>query len=849
MRAVALRCEHREDVPCIDTPAPRFSWALEGGTRQSAYRIRVGELWDSGRVESAESVDIAYAGRPLPPGAELEWNVEVWEGAASHTSAPARFRTGLAAWEANWIARDGADDPGVPVPSDRDPANRDPMLRRAQPCPHLRRAFALAGPVRRAVLYATARGVLDLRLNGRRVGDAELAPGWTDYGERIEYAAHDVTALVRPGDNVLGAILGDGWYAGFVGFDPKRNGAHYGRTPELLCELHAEHADGSRSVVRSDAAWRAATGPLLYADLLHGEYRDARRELGAWSEPGYDDAGWRPVAVRARDGVRLVPERAQPIRVTEELAPVSVTERAPGTWVYDLGQNMVGRARIEVEGAAGTVVTLRFAEMLEPDGSLHLANLRSARQLDTYVLRGDGRERFEPRFTFHGFRYVEVTGAQPLELTGCVLHSDTPRSGSFACSDELVNQLWRNLNWGQRGNFLSVPTDCPQRDERLGWLADAQVFLPTASLNMDVAAFMTKWGDDLLDAQSPDGAYPDVAPRLVADRDGAPAWADAGIIVPWLVWQRYGDTRLLERHWDAMERYMAQLQRHNPDLLWRERRNNDYGDWLSVGAETPRDVLASAYWAHDARLMGQMARALGRPERAAHYDRLRDGVVAAFNRAFVGEDAYIEGDTQTVYLLALHMDLLPAAQRARAAERLVADIERHGGHLTTGFVGVGLLCPVLSDMGYGDVAHRLLRNDTFPSWGYSIRHGATTIWERWDGWTEDGGFQTAMMNSFNHYSLGSVGQWLYEHVAGIRAAAPGYAHVVIAPEPGELEWAEATYRSVRGPIRSAWRAAGDDFRLEVEIPANVTATVVVPGGETAEVGPGRHSFTAARVSA
>jgi alpha-L-rhamnosidase len=840
MRPVALRCEHRADVPCVDTPAPRFSWALEDGVRQTAYRLRVGELWDSGVVESAESIGVPYAGPPLPAGAELEWTVEVWEGEASAVSAPARFRTALAEWSAEWIGRDRADDPGVPVPSAEHPANRDPMLRRSSPCPFLRRAFTLTAVPERALLYVTARGVLDLRLNGRRVGDAELAPGWTDYRERIEYAVHDVTHLLRPGENVLGAVLGDGWYAGYVGFDPKRNGAHYGRAPQLLCELHGD----GRVLARSDGEWRATTGPLLYADLLHGEHRDARRALGAWDAPAYDDAAWRPVLTAPRDGVRLVPERAQPIRVTEELAPVSVTEHGGG-WIYDLGQNMVGRVRIVVAGEPGTVVRLRHAEMLEPDGSLHLDNLRSARALDTYVLRGGGPETFEPRFTFHGFRYVEVTGAQPLELTGRVLHSDTPRSGWFACSHELVNRLWRNLNWGQRGNFLSVPTDCPQRDERLGWLADAQVFLPTASLNMDVAAFVTKWGDDILDAQSPDGAYPDVAPRLVADRDGAPAWADAGVILPWLMWRRYGDLRFVRRHWPAMERYLAHLQRHNPDLVWRARRNNDYGDWLSVGADTPRDVLATAYWAHDARLMAELAGALGKPERAAHYERLREGVAAAFNRAFVRDDAYIEGDTQTVYLLALHMRLLPEELRARAAERLVADLERHGWHLTTGFVGVGLLCPVLSEAGYPEVAHRLLVQEDFPSWGYSIRHGATTIWERWDGWTEDRGFQTAMMNSFNHYSLGSVGQWLYEHVAGIRALEPGYARVLIAPEPGDLEWAEATYESVRGPIRSAWRVEDGELRLEVEIPANVTASVALPGGEPIEVGPGRHAFTGA----
>jgi alpha-L-rhamnosidase len=399
--------------------------------------------------------------------------------------------------------------------------------------------------------------------------------------------------------------------------------------------------------------------------------------------------------------------------------------------------------------------------------------------------------------------------------------------------------------WGQRGNFLSVPTDCPQRDERLGWLADAQVFLSSAALNMDVAAFVTKWGDDILDAQSPEGAYPDVAPRLGAERDGAPAWGDAGIIVPWTIYQRYGDVRILERHWDAMERYVAYLVHHNPDLLWRTRRHNDYGDWLSVGADTPREVLATAYLAYDAKLMAGIADVLGKRN---GYRALYDDVVSAFNRAYVRDDGFIEGDTQTVYLLALHMGLVPKELRERVAERLVADIERNDWHLTTGFIGVGLLCPVLTEAGYADVAYRLLLNETFPSWGYSIRHGATTIWERWDGWTEEDGFQTPMMNSFNHYSLGSVAEWLYEYVAGIRPARPGYEHVLIAPSPGPLEWARATYRSVRGPITSAWRQDGDVFRLDVDLPANVTATVVLPDGERCETGSGRRSFSAARPS-
>ena len=858
MHAVGLRCEHRTDVPCIDDVAPRLSWQLESDEldqRQTGYRLSVecdGEtLWDSGAIESAASIDVTYAGRALPAGSLCTWRVQVrdQDGRWSAWSETASFHVAPASWSARWIRRDGVYDPGVPVPGEEEERDEEDAMLRLPAAPYLRRPFQARGDLARATLYATARGVVELELNGARVGDAVLEPGWTDYRARIEYATHDVTGLLRMGENVLGALLADGWYAGMVGFDARRRGNHYGRDPELLCELHLHYADGSRDVVRSDESWRGTTGPVVYSDLLMGERYDARRELGPWSEPGYDDAGWHPVATRARDDTALVPQRAQPIRVTETLQPVAVRERAAGSRVVDFGQNMVGWTRLAVTGERGARVRIRFAEMLEPDGSLHLSNLRTARQLDTYVLKGEARETYEPRGTFHGFRYAEVTGADDFELSGSVVHSGTPWTGRFECSDDLVNQLWRNITWGQRGNFLSIPTDCPQRDERLGWLADAQVFLPTASLNMDVAAFMTKWGDDLLDAQWPSGSYPDVAPRLVLEREGAPAWSDAGIIVPWTLWRRYGDRRLLQRHWAAMERYMAYLLRHNPDLLWTARRGNDYGDWLSLGAETPRDLLATAYWAHDARLMSEMADELGLPERAAYYRRLRAGIRAAFNAAYVRDEAYIDGDTQTVYVLALHMGLLPEASRPRAAERLVEHIRANGGHLSTGFVGVGLLCPTLSEAGYSDVAHELVTKDTFPSWGYSIRHGATTIWERWDGWTEEHGFQTPEMNSFNHYSLGAVGQWLYEYVGGIRPAKPGYEHVLIAPEPGALDWARTSYRSVRGCISSEWEQDGDTFRLDVAVPPNVTATVVLPDGTRHDVGSGRRSFSGASPSA
>jgi alpha-L-rhamnosidase len=850
VRAVRLRCEHREDTPCVDALSPRFGWTLEAtgrDRRQTGYRIRVGlegddlvchgRFWDTGLVDSEEAIEIPYTGTPLPSASTLAWAVQVRDesGTVHEWSAPACFRTGLATWSGAWIGRDKSDDPGISPPDGvHDP---DAMLEHLDPVPYFRRDFSIEPDVRRATLYFTARGLVEMELNGMRVGDSMLVPGWTDYHRRIEYHTHDVTNLVRKGLNTLGAIVGHGWYAGNVGMLHRRHAAWYGEEPELLCELRIEHSDGDISVVSSDANWRAsARGPIRYSDLLHGEHYDARKERAGWSTPGFEDQDWDPVITSpVAEGPLLVSARAQPVRVTQDLRPVSVTEQSPGNYVFDLGQNMVGWARLRIAGPKGARVELRFAEMLDADGSLYVANLRGARPIDTFVLQGTGHpETFEPRFTFHGFRYVEVRGAPtPLtvdSVTGRVVQSDTPTAGSFTCSNEMVNQLVSNIEWGQRGNFLSVPTDCPQRDERLGWLADAQVFLPTATLNADLAAFVTKWGDDVLDAQSADGAYSDVAPRLVCTRDGAPAWADAGVIVPWIQYQRYGDRRLLERHWPHMERYLSLLQRDNPDLLWTRRRNNDYGDWLAVDESTSNDVIATAYWAHDADLMAKIANVLGLPGRSDAYARLHAGIADAFNAVFVDGNARIHGDTQTAYVLALAFDLLPEKKRLRAARHLVENIQRRQGHLATGFLGVGLICPVLTRHGYAEIAHQLLAQDTYPSWGYSIRHGATTIWERWDGWTNHAGFQTPDMNSFNHYSFGSVGAWLYEYVGGIRLppGAAAYSEALIAPTPGPMTTARTTFRSVRGDYSCTWRQKVNRFELDVSVPPNCRATVVIP---------------------
>ncbi|HET7119889.1 MAG TPA: family 78 glycoside hydrolase catalytic domain [Solirubrobacterales bacterium] len=859
---INLRCEHRAEVPTIGSEAPRFDWALEAegrGRSQRAYRVLVasapallaeetGDLWDSGRVESSRTVEVRYDGKPLPPASEFFWTVQVWDerSEASAWAEPVSFRAGLESWEAHWTFPDRSEDLLLEAPdADGDPEALAAIMEALEPSSYLRREFEVAPGLRRATVFLTARGLVELELNGEKVGDEALAPGWTDYHKRIEYSVHDVTARLRSGANALGASLGEGWYSGFVGMEAKDTGHLYGNRTELLCELHLEFEDGRVEKVLSGPDWRGSVrGPRRYSDLQRGEREDARLRFDGWSEPGFDDREWLPVESSPLDDAALVPAKSQPMRVVAELRPVSIQQQRPGVHLVDFGQNFSGWVRLTATGEAGALVRLRHGEMLDADGELYTENLGKAKQVDSFILSGRGEETFEPRFTIHGFRYLEVSGlaAAPDEsaVTGCVVHSDTPPVGEFACSEELVNQLYRNLVWTQRSNFVSIPTDCPQRDERLGWIGDACLFWPTASLNMDVAAFFAKWGEDILDAKRPDGSYSDFAPDPWGYWNGAPGCADGSVAIPWIHHCRYGDLTLLRRHWPHMERFMEWLAKDNPDLLRKRGRNRDYGDWLAVGEETSRELFATAYWARDAELMARMAAALGLADRAAHYEELRAGIASAFESAYVEPDGRVEGDTQTAYLFALGFDLVSAERRSDVGARLVESIERRDWHLVTGTHGLALACPVLAEIGRSDIAHRLLLTEDFPSWGYSIRQGATTIWERWDGYTEERGFQSPTMNSFNHYALGAVGSWLVEGVAGIRPApdAVAFERVLIEPVPGEMSSARASYRSTRGEIVSDWLRDEGRFRLAVTIPPNVTATVVLPslGGALLEGG-------------
>jgi alpha-L-rhamnosidase len=835
-----LRCEYLVNPTGIDVTAPRLSWILASGRRgcvQNAYQVLVassaetleankGDLWNSGKVKSDQSNQIVYEGKPLKSRMRCYWKVRVWDnsGRVSDFSEPAAWTMGLLEpgdWRAKWIGYD-ASPPAVY--DEAKPPKEDLVL---PPPPYLRKSFLLNKPVKRAVVYASALGLYELHINGKRVGKDYFTPGWTDYTKRVYYQTYNVTDMLTPSGNAIGAILADGWYAGYIGFGKKRE--HYGSEPRLLVQLEIEYADGTSQVVATDESWKAAYGPIFEADFLMGETYDGRKEMTDWCTYWFNDAAWDSVAVTDKIDAMVQAYPGVPVQKVLQVDAEKIAEPNKGSYVFDMGQNFAGWVRLKASGQAGTKIVLRFAEMLNPDGTIYTKNLRAARCTDTYILKGSGEETWEPSFTYHGFRYVEVTGypGRPElgAITGVVVQSNTPRVGFFECSNPMVNQLYKNIVWGQRSNFIEVPTDCPQRDERLGWTGDAQIFIRTATYNMDVSAFFTKWLVDLEDAQSPQGAFPDVAPRKVAMGDGTAAWGDAGVICPWTIYKVYDDKRVIERHFESMKKWIAYLRANSKDLL---RPAKGYGDWVSIASDTPKDVIATAYFAYSTRLLSKMAAAIGRGDEAKEYEQLFGQIRSAFNKAYVSEDGRIKGDTQTCYLLGLYFDLLPTDKRQLAADHLVERIKAKDWHLSTGFVGLSYLLPTLTETGHLDIAYRLLENDTFPSWGYSIKNGATTIWERWDGWTQEKGFQDPGMNSFNHYAFGSVGRWLFNTVAGIDTDGPGYKTIIIRPQPGNMTGAKASYDSINGNIISDWELKDGAFTLDVTVPANTTAMVYIP---------------------
>ncbi|MDX3235964.1 family 78 glycoside hydrolase catalytic domain [Streptomyces sp. ME03-5709C] len=707
-------------------------------------------------------------------------------------------------------------------------------LRRDEPVPLLRKEFDLGGKkVARARVYASARGVYELRLNGARVGSAELAPGLTAYDKRIDYQTYDVTRQVRDGANVLGAEVAPGWYSGKVamfGTDV------YGKDTSVIAELLVEFTDGTSTTVRTDGSWTTTGGPTREADLLDGESYDARvaEQVAGWDKPGFDDGTWAAAAVRDEPVNVLEPQTAVDVRVTQELRTAQrIDSPTEGVYLYDLGQNMVGHVRLTVRGEQGRAVRIRHGEVLNPDGTLYTANLRTARATDYYTPATDRPETFEPSFTFHGFRYVEISGVEQApaaeDLVGVVVGTDGDLTSSLDTDSDLVDQLHSNIVWGMRGNFLSIPTDTPARDERMGWTGDINVFARTAVYDMDAQSFLSKWLQDLRDTQRPDGSLPGVAPVVPGRFDGgyeSAGWMDAGVHVPWTLWQAYGDTDVIRDNYAMMKDYVDFL---DADSTGHIRSAGGYLDWLNLDDATPADVLDTAFVAKSTREFAQMAAAIGRGGDAAAYEQRYEAIRSAYQAAFIGGDGTVKGDSQTSYILTLTNDLAPADRREKVVAKFVAALERRDYHLSTGFLGVDGLLPALTEAGRTDIAYRLLQHEDYPSWGYEIGKGATTVWERWNSINPDGTFNDVGMNSFNHYAYGAVGEWMYRTMAGVSAAEPGYRKVLIAPEPGEgVDHVDFSHQTPYGTVRSAWDTTGGAMKLDVTVPANTTAEVRIP---------------------
>jgi alpha-L-rhamnosidase len=833
--------EHLRDGRGVGTPRPRLSWSLPDTSRQQrAYEIELsspGRTVRTGRIADTERRLVPWPGEPLSSRERVEVRVRVWTGAdePSPWSESRAVQAGLLRaedWRAVPVAGAWQEDPAA----DRRPAR-------------VRREFDLTRPVVAARLYVTAHGLYEMEINGSRVGDDALSPGWTVYPKRLRYYTYDVTVLLAEGRNAMGGWLGDGWYRGRIGFEGGTSNI-YGSDLSLIAQLEVTHDDGTVT---------AARGPILSSGLYDGEHFDAREHDPAWSRPG-GGADWTPVRVGTRDPDTIVAAQGPPVRRTAELRPVSVTHRGSGRYLLDFGQNIAGRLRVTVDGPRGTVLTMRHAEVLQ-DGELATRPLRDARATDVLTLAG-GPLTWEPRFTLHGFRYAEISG-WPGELTSddvvaCVYHTDLRRTGWFECDDPLVNRLHENVVWSMRGNFVDVPTDCPARDERLGWTGDLQIFAPTASFLYDCAGMLDSWLADVAAEQHPDGTVPWYVPVVPGGRTWTPvrpgaAWGDLAALTPWLLHQRFADVDLLARHYPTGRAWVDLVERlAGPDRLWNT--GFQLGDWLDPAAppddpgagDTDRYLVATAYFAWSARHVALSAEALDDPD-GKRYATLADEVGTAFRRRYVLPGGRMTSDTVTAYALAIAFELLDGAARALAGDRLAELVLANGAHIATGFVGTPLVCDALTDTGHVDVAYRLLTQTECPSWLYPVTQGATTVWERWDSLRPDGTLNPGGMTSFNHYALGAVADWLHRVVAGIAPLAPGYRRILFRPRPGGgLTWASARHDTPYGRAAISWSLADDSLTARLTVPPGCEATVDLPGRAPFTIGPGEHTVAGSR---
>lgn len=841
LQVVNLRTDYLVNPIGIENRRPGFTWeilSLERGTKQTAYEIRAAysekdlystnkRIWHTGKILSEQSIWIKYSGPKLKSRDIIYWQVRVWDqnDKVSKWSKVSFFEMGLLApeeWSATWVEPDILEsDVSISTPAQ-----------------YLRKKFEVKDKVKRARLYITARGVYKASFNGCKVGDQLFTPGWTSYSKRLQYQVYDVTKQLQYGENVLGILLGDGWFRGHLKWGNQKN--LYGNKLAVLAQLEIQYENGICEMVVTDQSWKSSTGPICLSDFYDGETYDARLEMPGWDSIDFDPSKWRGVQIRNFSKNVLVASESIPVRIIEEIKPIAMIITPKGERVFDFGQNFVGFTSIKLSGQRGSKLRLSFAEVLDLDGNFYTANLKAARASDEYIFKGEGIETFEPTFTFHGFRYMRVdeyNGDIGLNnIIGKVIHSDMNITGKFVCSDPLVNKLQRNIMWSLKGNFVDIPTDCPQRNERLGWTGDVLIFASTACFNVDAAAFFSKWLKDLRADQLSNGSIPHVIPE-VDTGDGSAGWSDVAVVLPWILYKVYGNIELLSRQYEAMKRWVdfCEVRSAGTYII---SSGFHYGDWLAysvndpdyTGATTDKDLIATAYFAHSATLLSKIATILKKKDDAKRYRKISDKVKEAFKHEFMTSTGRLSSNTQTAYVLALAFDLMPEEQRQRGIERLAADVRKFG-HITTGFLGTPLINDVLTDTGYNNLAYLLLLRKEYPSWLYPITKGATTMWERWDGIKPDGTFQNWKMNSFNHYAYGAVGHWLYSRVAGLSQDdnSIGYKKIVIRPYIYDgLTSASAEYHSMYGQIISSWEVNDTILNMHIVIPPNTSGKIYFP---------------------
>ncbi len=848
-----LLLENKPNPVGIDIVSPRFSWQLTSDKRntvQTAYAIQVfaadnkkTPVWNSGKINSAQSVFLPYAGSALQSGKKYTWAVQVWDnnGTMANSEA-ASFQMALlnvSDWKAKWI------EPGY--------AEDDVM----RPSPMFRKQFSTTKKIISATAYITSHGLYEAQINGKRVSDDYFTPGWTAYQKRLQYQVYDVTAMLAKGNNAIGVTLGSGWYRGIIGFTNNKN--VYGKDIALLFQLNITYSDGTTETVISDDSWKSSTGSIRYAEIYNGETIDAREAKNGWALAGYDDSKWSGVKVAAHPMDVLVATYNETVKKKETFKPVRIFKTPSGEQVIDFGQNLVGWVTIKVKGKAGDKIVVSHAEVLDKAGNFYTTNLRAAKALDTYILKGGEEEIFEPHFTWHGFQFIKLEGypgeVKAENFTAVAMYSDMAPTGTFTSSNALVNQLQHNIQWGQKGNFVDVPTDCPQRDERLGWTGDAQVFSRTAAFNMNVNNFFSKWLKDVAADQLPNGSVPHVIPNVLGARSsGSAGWADVANIIPWNMYLAYGDKRILEAQYQSMKNWVGYIQSVSKNDLWNN--GEHFGDWLFYrpdddnsgrAAVTDKNMIAQCFYAHSTQLVIYAAKVLGNEADVVSYTALLKKVKDAFLKEYLTPNGRLVSSTQTAYVLALNFDMLPEDLRQQAADRLVENIKSYGNHLTTGFLGTPYLCHVLTRFGYTDMSYNLLLQEKYPSWLYPVKMGATTIWERWDGIKPDGSFQVPSMNSYNHYSYGAIGDWMYRTMVGLDTYedGPGYKHSRVQPHiGGGFTNASASLQTYYGKLSSGWKVEADKVLMDVEIPANTTATVFVPANSVEAVTEGGASLSA-----